>query len=204
MATDKKKAKRVATLFGKQKVTTTPEIAAKIKSGEIDPSTHSVKDGKFAPKRKAIVGGLGIVPAAGNLGITANKTGASAVPKSDKVAASAVPKANSTATKKEVDASLGDTQVSQNGKTKVAPAQAVASVPKTDKVTGQPITPAQSTQLAEQKAIKIAPVKQDLAALTEQLNTLHAGLDEAEDDAQINLIKKKIDSFKATLSAEAE
>ena len=37
MAT-KKKARKVSTVFGNQKVSTSPEVANKIKSGEISPS----------------------------------------------------------------------------------------------------------------------------------------------------------------------
>lgn len=242
MATDKKKAKRVATLFGKQKVTTTPEIAAMIKSGEIHPDTHTIKDGKFAPKRRALVGGLGIIPSAGKLGITAGTIKTSPLPTTgtiktssilsdsikssplntiDKVKSSTVNTANKPGFKAKsspgdnsYDPSVGyfKTGKGQNAadvidkKIGVPKSDKVAAspVPKTDKVTGQPITPSQSTQMAEQKALKIAPYKQDLAEIGNTIQTLMKGLEEGDHDEQsLAVIKKTIEKYKS-LSAEAE
>lgn len=197
MATDKKKAKRVATLFGKQKVTTTPEIAAKIKSGEIDPATHSIKDGKFAPKRKAVVGGLGIVPSAGNLKGTMKPTGDSKVPATAKAGFKATAGAN--------DDSYDPATGYSNSKTPKATMDSIATsaVPKTD-TTGQPVSPAQNQELQEQKAIKIAPYKADIAALGSQLEALMAELDAADDDDKISTARQKIEKYKAAISAGNE
>jgi len=198
MATDKKKAKRVATLFGKQKVTTTPEIAAKIKSGEIDPATHSInKDGKFAPKRKAVVGGLGIVPSAGSLKGTAKTLGDSKVP--------TAAKAGFKATAGEGDDSYDPATGYSNSKAPKATINTVAAteVPKTDK-TGQQITPAQNLEMQEQKAIKIAPYKADIATLSTQLNDLMGELDAADDDEKIGTARQKIEKIKSALSATNE
>lgn len=185
MASDKKKAKRVATLFGKQKVTTTPEIAAKIKSGEIAPGTHSIKDGKFAPKRKAVVGGLGIMPSAGSLGAGAKK-----VPDAGKFADSAM-------------VTPGGPPLTKNtpntGGIGTMDSVAQTAVPKTDKATGQPITPAQNLALQEQKAIKIAPFKADIESLTTHLNALNGELD-AGDETQVENARKKIEKIKASIS----
>ena len=198
MATDKKKAKRVATLFGKQKVTTTPEIAAKIKSGEIDPATHSIKGGKFTPKRKAVVGGLGIVPSAGSLKGSINNIGDSKVPTTNKAGFKATASAG--------DDSYDPATGYSNSKKPTPSMESVATtaVPKIDKATGQAITPAQNLELQEQKAVKIAPHKEEIMSLTAQLNALNDELDGAEDDEQIGTARKKIDKFKAALSATNE
>jgi len=198
MATDKKKAKRVATLFGKQKVTTTPEIAAKIKSGEIDPGTHTIKDGKFAPKRKAVVGGLGIVPSAGKLKGSANNLGDSKVPTTNKAGFKATAGAN--------DDSYDPATGYSNSKAPKATMESVAqtAVPKIDKATGQPLTPAQSLAMEEQKAVKIAPYKADIATMTTQLNDLMTELDAADDDEKIGVARQKIEKYKASLSASQE
>ena len=199
MADNKKKAKRVATLFGKQKVTTTPEIAAKIKSGEIDPATHSInKDGKFAPKRKAVVGGLGIVPTAGKLGSTVNTIKDSNV--------TTVGKAGFKATSEATDDSYDKVSGYSNSKAPKATMDSVAqtAVPKVDKTTGQEITPAQNLALQEQKAVKIAPFKADLESMTVQLNALMDELDAADDDEKIGAARTKIEKIKSSLSATNE
>lgn len=188
MAIDKKKSKRVATLFGKQKVTTTPEIAAKIKSGEIDPATHSIKDGKFAPKRKAVVGGLGIVP-------TAKSFDDSAI-----VTPGGPPLTKNTPS----GYTAGSTKTAKGGVGGSMESVAQTAVPKTDKATGQEITPAQNLALQEQKAIKIAPFKEDLAAMSTQLNDLMGELDAADDDDKISAARAKIEKIKASLSATNE
>lgn len=199
MADNKKKSKRVSTVFGKQKITTTPEIAAKIKAGEIDPATHSInKDGKFAPKRKAVVGGLGIVPTAGSLGTSANTIKDSNVP--------TVGKAGFKATSEATDDSYDKVSGYSNSKAPKATMDSLAqtAVPKTDKTTGQPITPAQDLALQEQKAVKIAPFKADLATMTTQLNDLMTELDAADDDDKIGAARAKIEKMKASLSATNE
>jgi hypothetical protein len=191
MASDtKKKAKRVATLFGKQKVTTTPEIAAKIKSGEIDPATHNIKNGKFAPKRKAVVGGLGIMPSTGNL----------------KGSASTMNEIKNKSKPGDDSYDLAQGYTNSKDKTKAASANAVAAsaVPKTDKATGQMITPAESLALQEQKALKIAPYKADLETLAAQLSTISTEFDEADDDEKIGAAKMKLEKIKASMSATNE
>lgn len=198
MATDKKKAKRVATLFGTQKVTTTPEIAAKIKSGEIDPATHSIKDGKFAPKRKAVVGGLGIVPSAGNLGTSASTI--NELKNKSKPGDNSYDRAQGFYNSKDKTKSNSANAIPAGGVGASMESVASTAVPKTDKATGQPITPAQDLQLAEQKAIKIAPYKADLEALSTQLSALHSELDEADDDDKIGAAKAKIEKIKASIS----
>jgi hypothetical protein len=207
---DNKKVKRVSMVFGKQKITTTPALAAKIKAGEIDPSTHTInKDGKFAPKRKAVVGGLGIVPSAGKLGISANNTGDSKVPTAGKAGF----KANAESGDNSYDPAVGfyKTDKGQSSAAVAAAkgvpsAEAVAqtAVPKMDKATGQPITPAQNVALQEQKAIKIAPFKADLENMTTQLNALHTELDDADDDEKLGAAKAKIEKLKSSLSATNE
>lgn len=215
MATDKKKAKRVATLFGKQKVTTTPEIAAKIKSGEIDPGTHSIKNGKFAPKRKAVVGGLGIVPSAGKLKGSINNLGDSKVPTTNKAGF----KATASAGDDSYDPATGYSNSKKPKNTAVNAFLPKGTVPtieqvplakgaptmveaKTDK-TGQQISPAQNQELQEQKAIQIAPYKADIATLGEQLNALVGELD-ADDDEMRGTAVKKLEKIKAAISAAKE
>lgn len=63
---EKKKSRKVAMMFGKQKIMTDPMIAKKIKSGELSPDTHMVdkKAGMIVPRKKAVVGGSGILPSA--------------------------------------------------------------------------------------------------------------------------------------------
>jgi len=243
MAT-KKKARRVSTVFGKQKVMTTPEVAAKIKSGQISPDTHtfSQNDGsvKFAPKRRAVVGGNGIIPtansAAGSIGASANSAAGSIGALANSAAGSMGALANSAAGSigAGYNRATGDAPVSNkasgsmgagaNRATGDAPVSNKASgsmgaganratgnaptsdkvpqtgVPTTDKATGQPITPAQKVQMQEQQAIKVAPFKADLAALSTQINDLMSGLDSAEDDDQIGVIRQKIDAFKSAIA----
>jgi hypothetical protein len=63
---EKKKSRKVAMMFGKQKIMTDPMIAKKIKSGELSPDTHMVEkeSGMIVPRKKAVVGGSGILPSA--------------------------------------------------------------------------------------------------------------------------------------------
>ena len=212
MASNKKKAKRVATLFGKQKVTTTPEIAAMIKSGEIDPSTHSIKGGKFAPKRKAVVGGVGIVPTAnsankGGMGSGA-KSAAGNAPKtmSDKsgmgagsnsaagyTAGAAKSAGGYTAGNMDAVPGAGSMGAGSEGVPKSA-------VPSTDKATGQPITPSQKLQMDEQKALKIAPVKEEITAINTQLTSLMSALEEDDGEENMAAVRKKLEAFKAVFS----
>lgn len=221
MAT-KKKARRVSTVFGKQKVTTTPEVAAKIKSGQISPDTHtfSQNDGsvKFAPKRRAVVGGNGIIPtansAAGIMGASANKASGSMgagynratgdAPVSNKASGSMGAGTNrATGDAPVSNKASGDMGAGANRATGNAPTSdkvPQTGVPTTDKATGQPITPAQKVQMQEQQAIKVAPFKADLAALSTQINDLMSGLDSAEDDDQIGAIRQKIDAFKSAIA----
>lgn len=202
MSDIKKKAKRVATLFGKQKVTTTPELAAKIKSGEIDPATHSIKDGKFAPKRKAVVGGLGIVPSAGKLGTSA--TTVNEMKNKPKPGDNSYDKAQGFYNSKDKTKAASTDKVPAGGVGASTEAVAQTAVPKVDKVTGQPITPAQQLALQEQKAVKIAPFKADLENMTTQLNALMTELNDADDDEQIGAARAKIEKMKASLSATNE
>lgn len=202
MAT-KKKARRVSTVFGKQKVMTTPEVAAKIKSGQISPDTHtfSQNDGsvKFAPKRRAVVGGNGIIPtansAAGSMGASANKASGSMGAGYNRATGDA-PVSN----KASGDMGAGANRATGNAPTSDKVPQ--TGVPTTDKATGQPITPAQKVQMQEQQAIKVAPFKADLAALSTQINDLMSGLDSAEDDDQIGAIRQKIDAFKSAMTPQ--
>lgn len=202
MADNKKKAKRVATLFGKQKVTTTPEIAAKIKAGEINPSTHSIKDGKFAVKRKAVVGGLGIMPSAGNLSTSASTM--NELKNKSKPGDNSYDKASGFYNSKDKTKASSTDMVAAGGVGASMESVAQTAVPKVDKATGQEITPAQNLAMQEQKAIKIAPYKADIEALSTQLNALHSELDAADDDEKIGAARTKIEKIKASLSATNE
>jgi len=221
MAT-KKKARRVSTVFGKQKVMTTPEVAAKIKSGQISPDTHtfSQNDGsvKFAPKRRAVVGGNGIIPtansAAGSIGASANSAAGSIgagynratgdAPVSNKASGSMGAGANRATgdapVSNKASGSMGAGANRATGNAPTSDKVPQTGVPTTDKATGQPITPAQKVQMQEQQAIKVAPFKADLAALSTQINDLMSGLDSAEDDDQIGVIRQKIDAFKSAIA----
>ena len=210
MAT-KKKARRVSTVFGKQKVMTTPEVAAKIKSGQISPDTHtfSQNDGsvKFAPKRRAVVGGNGIIPtansAAGSIGAGYNRATGDA-PVSNKASGSMGAGANRATgdapVSNKASGSMGAGANRATGNAPTSDKVPQTGVPTTDKATGQPITPAQKVQMQEQQAIKVAPFKADLAALSTQINDLMSGLDSAEDDDQIGVIRQKIDAFKSAIA----
>lgn len=186
-----KKAKRVSTVFGKQKITTTPEVAAKIKAGEITPESHtfSQNDGsvKFAPKRRAVVGGMGIMPSAksggAGMGPTAKTGGLGAGPTSASGGAGMGP------TTKSGGAGMGPTTMSGGA----------GEGPSAKSATGQPVSPAQRTQMQEQQAVKIAPYKAEIESLSANLNEMLAGLETAEDDIQLGNIKQKIEAFKSAL-----
>lgn len=199
----KKKARRVSTVFGNQKITTSPEVAGKIKSGEITPATHtfSQQEGKvnFAPKRRAVVGGTGIMPSANtgtnNYGMPTAKTGGAGAGPSAKTGGAGAGPTSATG-----GAGMGPT--SKEGGAGMGPTSATGGAgegPTAKGANGQPLTPAQAMQMQEQKAIKIAPFKADIETLSANLNEMLAGLESAEDDVQLGQIKTQIEALKSAI-----
>lgn len=219
MANDnkKKKPRRVSTVFNRQRVNTTPEIAERIKSGEISPSTHtfSQTNGEvtFTPRRSAVVGGTGIMPSA-SVSTGGGSIGASTV--SGVSASRPFPSAVSAANTTTPQATVSGPQSSRRqatvntarGTQTNSPSASTATQAATSRMgaasvraaDGSEVSPSQATAMSEQHAARIAPVKADVSSLMEEVNSLMMALDEASDEAQIQSITTRINALKSAIS----
>ena len=216
-----KKPKRVSTVFNKQRVTVSPAEAKKIKSGEIAPETHtfSQKDGKvyFAPRKRAVVNGTGIMPTAntGQVGGAIPSARSGANPQATTMDGSN-PQAttrrneNPQATTRRNENPQATTRRTVNPQATTTPrsnAQASANVsasnPSLSANTGMvnAVTPAQQMQMQEQQAARIAPLKQDITAITAEIESLNAAISSgaAIDDEQLEAIRTKLNAFKSAI-----
>lgn len=193
MAT-KKKARKVSTVFGNQKVSTTPDVANKIKSGEISPSSHTFakKDGEvvFAPRRRATVGGQGIMPS-----MSAN-TGAK-MPSASANTGAQMPSASANTNPKRTPVP-GAKRVNNDTPQTYTPVS--NPVPSANTGAGGDISPAQATQMDEQQAMRIAPFKADLDGLSAQLSELQNTIISARTPEELAGISAKIQALKGALN----
>lgn len=204
MAT-KKKARKVSTVFGNQKVSTSPEVANKIKSGEISPSSHTFakKDGEvvFAPRRRATVGGQGIMPSmSANTGtqmpsMSAN-TGAK-MPSASANTGTQMPSASANTNPKRTPVP-GSKRVNNDTPKTYTPVS--NPVPSANTGAGGDISPAQATQMDEQQAMRIAPFKADLDGLSAQLSELQNTIISARTPEELAGISAKIQALKGALN----
>lgn len=195
MAT-KKKARKVSTVFGNQKVSTSPEVANKIKSGEISPSSHTFakKDGEvvFAPRRRATVGGQGIMPSmSANTGVKMPS-----IPSANTGAMMpSIPSANTNPKRTPVP---GAKRVNNDTPKTYTPVS--NPVPSANTGAGGDISPAQATQMDEQQAMRIAPFKADLDGLSAQLSELQNTIISARTPEELAGISAKIQALKGALN----
>ena len=191
MAT-KKKARKVSTVFGNQKVSTSPEVANKIKSGEISPSSHTFakKNGEvvFAPRRRATVGGQGIMPTA-NTGAQMPSASANTGAKMPSASANTNPKRTPVPGSKRVNNDTPKTYTPVSN-----------PVPSANTGAGGDISPAQATQMDEQQAMRIAPFKADLDGLSAQLSELQNTIISARTPEELAGISAKIQALKGALN----
>ena len=205
MAT-KKKARKVSTVFGNQKVSTTPDVASKIKSGEISPSSHTFakKDGEviFAPRRRATVGGQGIMPSmSANTGaqmpsMTAN-TGAK-MPSASAKTGTQMPSASANNTPSKRVKSPSASQVNNDTPKSYTPPSNPVPSANTDAMNST--TPAHNMQMNEQQAARIAPFKADLDGLSTQLSELQNSIINATSQEELAGISAKIQALKGALN----
>ena len=203
MAT-KKKARKVSTVFGNQKVSTSPEVASKIKSGEISPTSHTFakKNGEviFAPRRRATVGGQGIMPSA-NTGAQMPSMSANTgtqMPSASANTGAKMPSASANNTPSKRVKSPSASQVNNDTpQTYTPPSNPVPSA-NTDAMNST--TPAQTMQMNEQQAARIAPFKADLDGLSTQLSELQNSIINATSQEELAGISAKIQALKGALN----
>lgn len=216
MAT-KKKARKVSTVFGNQKVSTSPEVASKIKSGEISPSSHTFakKDGEviFAPRRRATVGGQGIMPsmsantgakmpsARANMGVQMPSMSANTGAKMPSARANMgvpMPSASANNTPSKRVKSPSASQVNNDTPQSYTPPSNPVPSANTDAMNGT--TPAHNMQMNEQQAARIAPFKADLDGLSAQLSELQNSIINATSQEELAGISAKIQALKGALN----